>query len=121
MKEDARAKKVKFVNRRVYEEYYKLKDGAFEEKELYRLLTGAFRALEKNPLLGVRVPSANWPGEYTKKYDLTRAWRLVYTLEGNDVEVVSIILEWFDSHKKYEKRFGYKKNRRAQASFQSIL
>ena len=117
MKEDARAKKVKFVNRQVYEEYEKLKDGTFEEKELYRLLTETFRALEKNPLLGVRVPSAIWPGFYTKKYgitnlrkyDLTRAWRLVYTLDGNEIEVVSIILEWFDSHKKYEKRFGYKK------------
>lgn len=117
MKEDARAKKVKFVNRQVYEEYDQLKGGKFEEKEIYRLLTDAFRALEKNPLLGVRVPSANWPDFYVKKYgiaslrkyDLTRAWRLVYTLEGNEIEVVSIILEWFDSHKKYEKRFGYKK------------
>lgn len=117
MREDARAKKVMFVDRGLFEAYEKLKDGTSEEIELYGLLTGAFKELEKNPAAGTKVPSANWPKLYVKKYsisslykyDLTRAWRLVYTLEGSKIEVIAIILEWFDSHKNYEKRFGYKK------------
>ena len=43
-----------------------------------------------------------------RKYNLPNAWRLAYTLKGNEVEIISIILEWFD-HEGYEKRFGYKK------------
>ncbi len=117
MKADAREKKVKFADKAVYDAYERLKDGNFEEKELHRMLTSTFRELEKNPLLGVKVPSAVWPAIYVKKYgidnlrkcNLTSAWRLVYTLDGSDIEIVSVILEWFDSHKKYEKRFGYKK------------
>jgi len=116
MKIDNRAKKVKFADRKIFEAYDALKDGTSEEIELYRVLTEAFRELEKNPQLGVKVPSAVWPDFYVKKYgitnlrkyNLTRAWRLIYTLDGSDIEIVSVILEWFDSHKKYEKRFGYK-------------
>lgn len=34
-------------------------------------------------------------------------WRLIYTISGNKIEIVSIILEWMD-HKSYERRFGYR-------------
>jgi len=40
------------------------------------------------------------------KYDLTNGWRLIYTIESDEIRIISIILEWFD-HKNYEKRFGY--------------
>jgi len=43
-----------------------------------------------------------------RKYDLPNGWRLIYTVKGNSVEMVAVILEWSASHKKYEKRFGYK-------------
>gem|GEM_PF-2928534 len=34
--------------------------------------------------------------------NLARGWRMVYTLVGNEVEIISIILEWF-GHKEYER------------------
>lgn len=41
------------------------------------------------------------------KYDLPRAWRLLYSVAGEgEVKVIAIILEWMD-HKKYERRLGY--------------
>jgi hypothetical protein len=40
------------------------------------------------------------------KYDLPGAWRLLYSVSGDKIEVMAIILEWLN-HKKYEKRFGY--------------
>ena len=40
------------------------------------------------------------------KYDLPNAWRLIYTVDTDEVMIVAIILEWFD-HKDYEKRFKY--------------
>ncbi len=39
-------------------------------------------------------------------YDLPSAWRLIYTIESDEIKIVSIILEWFD-HKDYEKKFNY--------------
>ncbi len=100
----------------MYEAYQSLKSGTFEEKELAAYLDRAFNDLKENPLVGINLPRKLWPKTYGKheitnlrKYDLPNGWRLIYTLEGNEVEIVSIILEWF-SHKEYGKRFGYKVN-----------
>jgi hypothetical protein len=41
------------------------------------------------------------------KYDMPSAWRLLYSLKTEEIEIVAIILEWLD-HKNYERRFGYK-------------
>ena len=39
-------------------------------------------------------------------YDLPNGWRLIYTIETNEILVLAIILEWFD-HKNYERTFNY--------------
>lgn len=40
--------------------------------------------------------------------DLSKEWRLIYSLRGlNKIEILCIILDWFDSHKKYERKFKY--------------
>ena len=70
--------------------------------------------MKQNPTCGVKIPKKLWPKEYSQKYNLTNlrnyelpgAWRLVYTIESDEVKIVSIILEWFD-HKDYEKKFNY--------------
>ena len=37
-----------------------------------------------------------------------RGWRLIYALKSHsEDEINAIILEWFTSHKDYERRFGY--------------
>lgn len=38
------------------------------------------------------------------KYNLSRSWRLVYTI-ARDGDIVVVVLEWF-SHEEYERRFG---------------
>ncbi len=40
------------------------------------------------------------------KYDLPSGFRIIYVLENNEVQIYSIILEWFD-HKNYERNFKY--------------
>lgn len=83
---------------------------------MYDCLNRAFDELKENPLAGVKLPGELWPKIYLKKYaidnlrkyDLPNGWRLIYTLRGSAVEIVAVILEWFSSHKGYEKRFGYK-------------
>lgn len=116
MKLDGRAKHVAFAEESLREAFDKLKGGTFEDKKLYGLLDRAIDDLKKDPLVGVKVPRNLWPKLYVRKYgidnlrkyDLPNGWRLIYTVRGNSVEIVAVILEWFASHKEYEKRFGYK-------------
>ena len=115
MTEDLRVRKVRFVDGKLYEAFLKLKEGKSDEKELYENLQKAIDALKKNPLCGIKIPSRNWAKEYVKKYgiknlykyDLPKGGRLIYTIAGDEIEIISILLEWF-GHKEYAKRFRYK-------------
>ncbi|MEF8848671.1 MAG: hypothetical protein V5A68_06000 [Candidatus Thermoplasmatota archaeon] len=70
--------------------------------------------MKKNPTCGIKIPRKLCPKGYIKKYeinnlwkyDLPNAWRLIYTIVGNEVKIIALILEWM-SHKDYERRFGY--------------
>lgn len=114
MKND-RIGKVVFVDESLYKSFLELKSGKFEEKELASYIQRAINDLKGNPLIGIKIRSKMWPKEYVqkfsitnlRKYDLPNGWRLIYTLQGSEVEIVSILLEWF-SHKEYERRFGYR-------------
>lgn len=105
---------VAFISKKVKSEFESLKEGKFEDEELYKFISRAMDDLKKDPACGTKVPRNLWPKLYIKKYsvtnlwkyDLPNAWRLVYTIETDEVRIVNIILEWFD-HKGYEKRFNY--------------
>jgi len=40
------------------------------------------------------------------KYNLPGAWRLIYSIQGGEAIIITIILDWMD-HKTYEKKFKY--------------
>ncbi len=115
MKKGARPCRVRFIDKELFAAYLKLHEGKSEEKELAEWLEKALNDLRENPLRGIKIPHRMWPKSYVstygidnlRKYDLPNGWRLAYTLNGNVVEIIAIILEWFD-HKSYERRFGYK-------------
>jgi hypothetical protein len=115
LKADQRQRKVAFADERVKAEFEQLKVGRSEERVLAGFLNRAIAGLLENPLVGVVIPKRLWPREYVlryridnlRKYDLPGGWRLIYSIKGNDVEIIAVILEWFD-HKGYEKRFGYR-------------
>jgi len=94
--------------------FEELKDGKFEEQELYKHLNQAFKNLKENVYSGIHIPKKLIPKLYiTKygltnlwKYDLPKGWRLIYSIGKEEISVVSIILEWLD-HKEYERRFKY--------------
>lgn len=110
----AKINKVYFANEQIKGFFDKLKKGTFEEKELHSLIDRAIDDLEENPKRYIQIPKERWPREYVKKYkvnnlwkyDLPNGWRLIYTLRHDKVEIMSIVIEWFN-HKEYEKRFGY--------------
>lgn len=105
---------VSFISKKIKDEYISLKENKFEDKQLYEFISRAINDLKKNPMCGVKIPKKLWPKNYIQqyeitnlwKYDLPNAWRLVYTIESDEIRIVNIILEWFN-HKDYEKRFKY--------------
>ena len=70
-----------------------------------------------NPEYGTHISKDRIPKEYIIKYDvnnlwkvdLSGAWRMIYTIRGNEVEIISLILDIMN-HKDYEKKFGYRKS-----------
>ncbi len=72
--------------------------------------------LKINPQHGVHITRKNISKSVFDRYgtdrlwkiDLVGYWRMIYTITGNDVKIISFILEFMD-HNKYNKIFGYKK------------
>ncbi len=109
--------KVAFADASVQRAFIELKEGRFEDRELAEWIQKSLEELRMDPFSGISIPRKLWPKYYVDKYgvdnlrklDLPQGWRLIYFVRGNEVEIVSILLEWFD-HADYNKRFGYKKN-----------
>lgn len=72
--------------------------------------------LKINPQHGTHIPRKNIPKTLIERYgtdrlwkiDLVGYWRLMYTIIGDEVKIITFVLEFMD-HKKYDKLFGYKK------------
>lgn len=105
---------VAFISEKLKSEFDYLKSGKFEDKQLYNFIERAINDLKTKPGYGIKIPKTLWPSDYIKKYDITNlwkynlpnGWRLIYTIEADDIRIINIILEWFD-HKEYERRFNY--------------
>lgn len=102
---------VNFIDEKLKEAFEKLKDSS--EKELYKFICRAIDDLKENPTYGVHIPQKLIP-KYTNdyqvrnlwKYDLPKSWRLIYTIESDEIKIVSIILDWM-THKEYDRLFRY--------------
>ncbi len=105
---------VVFVDKKLQRDFEKLKHGKTEDRELYDFIDRATDDLKEKPMCGIKIPRKLWPKGYIKKYgidnlwkyDLPNAWRLIYTIVGDEVKILNVLLEWL-SHKDYEKRFRY--------------
>ena len=108
--------KIKFADEKLKNAYEELGRGRAEDKQLFGFLNRAFSDVEANAFCGIPVPKELIPKEYKRKYkidnlwkyNLPNAWRLLYSVERQDVIVVSIVLEWL-KHASYSRKFGYKK------------
>ena len=103
--------RIQFINEKIKEAFNKLKK---EDSKMHNILLRAFNDIENNVFCGIQIPKRLIPQEYFKKYNIKNlwkynlpdAWRLIYSIEGKNLLVISIILEWMD-HKTYERRFKY--------------
>lgn len=105
---------VAFINQKLKEEFDILAQGKFEDKKLHEYINKVMDNLKKDPNCGIKIPRKLWPKEYLKNYEIINlwkcnlpgGWRLLYIIKENEIEILSIILEWFD-HKEYERKFNY--------------
>ncbi|MBL7100659.1 MAG: type II toxin-antitoxin system YoeB family toxin [Nanoarchaeota archaeon] len=103
-----------FADEKLKRSYEELKDSKTEDKNLYKWISKAIDDIEENAFCGIQIPKKLIPKVYIKKYsidnlwkyDLPRGWRLIYSVAGNKILIVSIIIEWI-THKEYERRFKY--------------
>jgi Txe/YoeB family toxin of Txe-Axe toxin-antitoxin module len=105
---------VYFCEEKLKIQYEKLSEGRSEDKELHKCISDAINILKKDAFSGIQIPKKLIPKIYLKKYkidnlwklNLRKGWRLLYSVAGSKVAIISIILEWMN-HKEYEKRFNY--------------
>ena len=105
---------IAFGDEHVKKAYESLKEGAFQDKELYNAISKAIDDLKNDPFCGINLSKKLIPKVYIQKYaadnlwkyNLPKAWRLLYTVKGGELIILSVLLEWM-SHKDYERRFGY--------------
>ena len=106
--------RIQFADEKVKNAFEELENAKGDEKQLYEWLVRAFNDVEENAFCGIQIPKKLIPKEYIQKYkihnlwkyNLPNAWRLLYSIERDEIIVISIVLEWMN-HKDYERRFGY--------------
>jgi hypothetical protein len=90
-----------------------------KERMLYESVRNKIEIIKSNHKYGDAIPKKFIPLYYKEKYgvnnlfriELPLFWRMLYTFreEDNKIFVIAFIIEIID-HKKYNKRFGYKKH-----------
>ena len=102
------------LNRIVSEEKQKGTESSFHQT-LLRSINRIKELLKINPFAGDQVHNFQIPSKYVKKYEvencwrieLADRWRLVYTVKGGDIEIITFVLDIIN-HRDYDKIFGYK-------------
>ena len=92
--------------------------GVLSSKEITLLtaLHRLFDLLKENPFYGENSKKSLIPKKYLVKYgaenlfiaDLPDYWRLIYTLESNEIEIITFVLDIVD-HDAYDGIFGFRK------------
>ncbi len=103
-----------FLKGEAKESYLELKKRS--DKEAQTILASFERIkeiLKENPQYGNPIKKNLIPKELKGvqnlyRVELSNYWRLLYTLEGNKIEIFLFILKIID-HPSYDKLFGYKK------------
>src|SRR3989344_6182967 len=102
------------LNKIVGEERLKGINSSFHQT-LLRSIERVKELLKQNPFAGDQIPKRQIPLKYIKKFDVDNAWsieladrwRLIYTITGNQIEIVTFVVDIFN-HRDYDKVLGYK-------------
>lgn len=104
-----------FLKEQAKESYLELKKR--NDKESESILNSIERIkgiLKENPQYGQPISKKLVPKSFLKfgiqnlyRVELSNYWRMLYTIEGNNIEILVFVLSITD-HKGYNKLFGYK-------------
>ena len=83
---------------------------------LLNAINRIFDVIANNPFYGENAKKDLIPKEYRQKYDagnlfiidLPDYWRMIYTLESDEIEIIAFVLDIID-HNEYNKKFGFRK------------
>ena len=83
-----------------------------DEMQLLRSIRQKIDFIKSNPFYGDNIPKEQIPKEYKVqnlwRVELSQFWRMLYTIKGDQIEIICFVLDILD-HKNYDKKFGYKK------------
>ncbi len=87
-----------------------------KEITLLDAINRIFTIITVNPFYGENAKKDLIPREYKQKYDATNLfiaylpdyWRMLYTLESDEIEIIAFILDIID-HDDYNKKFGFRR------------
>ena len=100
----------KELNRIVGEQRRKGKTNS-EEMQLLKSINNKIELIKQNPMCGDAIAKRLIPKEYDAihlwRMELSHFWRMLYTLRGDQIEIVCFILDVLD-HEDYNKKFGYR-------------
>ena len=83
---------------------------------LLNAINRLFDVIVNNPFYGENAKKDLIPKEYRQKYDadnlfiadLPDYWRMIYTLESDEIEIITFVLDIID-HDQYNKKFKFRK------------
>lgn len=82
-----------------------------EEMQLVKSIQQKADLIKQNPMYGKNIPKKQIPKNLGVsnlfRVELTGRWRMLYTLEGNQIEIVAFVLYVMD-HPTYDELFGYR-------------
>ena len=98
------------IDDKLENQFYALND----DDPIKKSIVKSIHKLQKDAFSGIQIPKRLIPKEYVRKYkidnlwkfDLIQGWRLLYTIAGDEVEIISAILDYFN-HKDYAKKMKY--------------
>ena len=82
------------------------------EMQLLRSINQKVELIKANPFYGDsiekrKIPKDTYPVQNLWRVELTGYWRMLYTIKGDEIQIICFILDIMD-HKEYNKRLGYK-------------
>ena len=86
-----------------------------EEIQLLKSIRQKIDFIKINPFYGDPIAKNLIPEEYKIKYkttnlfraELSQFWRMIYTLKGDEIEIIAFVLDIID-HPTYDNKFGYR-------------
>jgi Txe/YoeB family toxin of Txe-Axe toxin-antitoxin module len=83
------------------------------EMQLLRSIDQKRDLIKANPFYGdniekKKIPKMHYDVQNLWRVELTGYWRMLYTIKGDEVQIICFVLDIL-THNDYDKKFGYKK------------